>query len=79
MKEYLTKKNLLIAGAILVVALLANNARAAEVYGTAGAQSDYIWRGMNQSQGPSANFNLGASTDFGLYGCLLYTSDAADE
>tara|TARA_B110000444_G_C18828812_1_gene591913 strand:+ start:569 stop:1213 length:645 start_codon:yes stop_codon:yes gene_type:complete len=70
MKEYFTKKNLLIAGGILLLALLANNARAADVYGNAGGYSDYIWRGMNQSQGPSAFLDLGVSTDLGLYGGL---------
>lgn len=68
MKEYLTKKNLLIAGAVLLVALLANNARAAEVGMTVGTQSDYIWRGINQSNGPSGNLNLSIDTDSGLYG-----------
>lgn len=68
MKHYFTKKNLLIAGGILLVALLANNARAAEVSGVAGAQSDYIYRGMNQSQGPSAWANLQVDMDSGLYG-----------
>ena len=67
MKDYLTKKNLLIAGGIILLALLANNARAADVSGTVGMQSDYIWRGINQSQGPSANFNLHLDTDLGAY------------
>ena len=68
MKEYFTKKNLLIAGGILLLALLANNARAAEVGGYAGVQSDYIWRGMNQSNGPSAWAGVHVDTDAGLYG-----------
>ena len=68
MKNYFTKKNLLIAGGILLLALLANNARAAEVSGMAGVQSDYIYRGINQSQGPSAWAGLQLNMDSGLYG-----------
>ena len=68
MKNYFTKKNLLIAGGILLLALLANNARAADMSGHAGLQSDYIWRGMNQSQGPSAWAGLQVDMDSGLYG-----------
>ncbi len=67
MKNYFTKKNLLIAGGILLLALLANNARAAEVSGMAGVQSDYIYRGINQSQGPSAWAGLQLNMDSGLY------------
>lgn len=68
MKKYFSKKNLLIAGGILLLALLANNARAAEVSGHMGVNSDYIWRGMNLSQGPSVNANLDLNLDNGLYG-----------
>ena len=68
MKNYFTKKNLLIAGGILLLALLANNARAAEVSGWAGVQSDYIWRGINQSQGPSGWVGMQLDSDLGLYG-----------
>jgi len=68
MKRYLTKKNVLIAVGVLLIAMLfAPNAKGAEVSGTVGAESDYIWRGINQSQGLSVQANLNLELDSGLY------------
>ena len=68
MKKYLTKKNVLIAVGLVILAMLfAPNAKGAEVSGTIGAESDYIWRGINQSQGLSVQANLNLELDSGLY------------
>jgi len=68
MKRYLTKKNVLIAVGVLLIAMLfAPNAKGAEVSGTVGAESDYIWRGINQSQGLSVQAEINLELESGLY------------
>tara|TARA_R110000803_G_scaffold42597_2_gene91188 strand:- start:9272 stop:9913 length:642 start_codon:yes stop_codon:yes gene_type:complete len=67
MKKYLTMKNVVIGLVVLVVALVATRANAADVSGYAGLKSDYIFRGINQSNGPSAFLGLDLNFESGAY------------
>lgn len=67
MKQYLTMKNIVMGVVVLLVALTATTARAADVSGYAGLKSDYIFRGVNQSDGPSAFLGLDLNFESGAY------------
>lgn len=67
MKQYLTMKNIVIGVVVLLVAFASMRANTAEVSGYVGLKSDYIFRGINQSDGPSSILGLDLTFDSGAY------------